>query len=132
MTDKQIIECKYKFQSIEKFAGKPYCTLHNETCEFINFVCDKNCQVYEDYKQLKRKEQECEELKENLPNAITRLMGKLDQLKAENNELKKQLESTKGLVTIGNKQLMEALFELQKQQHENCHFDKIKELTKEM
>lgn len=66
MTDKQIIECKYKFQSIEKFAGKPYCTLHNETCEFINFVCDKNCQVYEDYKQLARKEQECEELKATL------------------------------------------------------------------
>lgn len=66
MTDKQIIECKYKFQSIEKFAGKPYCTLHNETCEFINFVCDKNCQVYEDYKQLKAKEQECERLKEEI------------------------------------------------------------------
>ena len=64
--NEQMIECKYKFQSIEKFAGKPYCTLHNETCEFINFVCDKNCQVYEDYKQLKRKEQECEELKQTL------------------------------------------------------------------
>lgn len=40
------------------------------------------------YKKWQRKEQECEELKENLPNAITRLMGELDQLKAENNELK--------------------------------------------
>ena len=29
-------------------------------------------------------------------------------------ELKKQLESTKGLVTVGNKQLAEALLELQK------------------
>ena len=86
MTDKQIIECKYKFQSIEKFAGKPYCTLHNETCEFINFVCDKNCQVYEDYKQLLHKEQECEELKE-------------------------QLESTKGLAKI-RYQWLEAVKEL--------------------
>lgn len=73
MKDKQTIECKYKFQSIEKFAGRSYCTLHNETCEFINFACDKNCQVYEDYKQLKAKEQECKEL-----------YSKCSQLKLEN------------------------------------------------
>jgi chromosome segregation ATPase len=94
MTDKQIMECKYKFQSIEKFAGKPYCTLHNETCEFINFACDKNCQVYEDYKQLKRKEQECEELNTtitNLENIRDEFSTKLDQLKAENEKLKKQV-----------------------------------------
>ena len=174
-TDKQIIECKYKFQSIEKFAGKPYCILHNETCEFINFVCDKNCQVYEDYKQLKRKEQECKNLREdikdianlldldtgeeynfgNIELEIKQLKAKeqeceelkerlksrcfdpksnnnrcisynriaedyerdlkeLDQLKAKNEELKKQLEITKGLVTVGNRQLAEALLELQK------------------
>lgn len=54
MADKQIIiDCKYKFQNNEKFEGKPYCTLHNELCEDLSFVCDDNCQVYEDYKQLK-------------------------------------------------------------------------------
>lgn len=61
MTDKQIIiDCKYKFQNNEKFEGKPYCTLHNELCEDLSFVCDNNCQIYDDYKQLKRKEQEYE------------------------------------------------------------------------
>lgn len=46
------LECKYKFQDDEKFNGKPYCTLLNKLCEDISFACDKNCQVYEDYKQL--------------------------------------------------------------------------------
>ena len=65
MTDKQvIIDCKYKFQNNEKFEGKPYCTLHNELCEDLSFACDDNCQVYEDYKQLKRKENELEELRQ--------------------------------------------------------------------
>ena len=35
----------------------------------------------------------------------------INQLKAENEDLKKQLESIKGLITVGNKQLMEALKE---------------------
>lgn len=46
------IECKYKYQDPEKFNGKPYCLLHNELCEDLSFACDKNCQVYEDYKEL--------------------------------------------------------------------------------
>lgn len=46
------LECKYKFQDDEKFNSKPYCTLLNKLCEDISFACDKNCQVYEDYKQL--------------------------------------------------------------------------------
>ena len=67
MTDKQImIDCKYKFQNNEKFEGKPYCTLQNKLCEDLSFACDDNCQVYEDYKQLKRKEQECNKLKQTL------------------------------------------------------------------
>lgn len=67
MTDKQvIIDCKYKFQNNEKFEGKPYCTLHNELCEDLSFACDDNCQIYDDYKQLARKTQECEKLKDKL------------------------------------------------------------------
>ena len=46
-------------------------------------------------KQLKAKEQECERWKENLPNAITRLMGELDQAKVENEKLKKDVERWK-------------------------------------
>ena len=44
--------CKYNFQNSEKFNGEPYCCLFNEKCKDLSFVCDKNCQVYEDYKQL--------------------------------------------------------------------------------
>lgn len=58
------IICRYKFHNNEKFNGKEYCTLFNEVCSDVEFVCDKNCQVYEDYKQLKRLEQENKELKE--------------------------------------------------------------------
>ena len=54
---------RYKFKDKEKFNGQSYCTLHNELCEDLSFACDTNCQIYEDYKQLKRKEEECEELK---------------------------------------------------------------------
>jgi hypothetical protein len=75
MTDKQIIDgidvkkCVYNESGYCTISKKAYC-----------YCCDKpNCH----YKNWQRKEQECEELKENLPNAITRLMGELDQLKAE-------------------------------------------------
>ena len=68
MTDKERIICKYKFQDKEKFDGKPYCTCFNELCEDLTFVCDHNCQIYEDYKQLARKTQECEKLKKEIIN----------------------------------------------------------------
>ena len=68
-----------------------------------------------------RKINECEELKETIQLQNKMQMEvceekntELDQLKAENEELKKQLESTKGLATVGNRQLAEALLELQK------------------
>ena len=60
MADKII--CKYKFQDKEKFSGKPYCTCFSELCEDLSFVCDHNCQIFEDYKQLIYKTQECEEI----------------------------------------------------------------------
>lgn len=55
-------ECKYKFQDKEKFDGEKYCTLFNEKCSDIAFVCDKNCQVYEDYKQLQEAKQKNAEI----------------------------------------------------------------------
>ena len=64
MTDKEQIICKYKFQDKEKFDGKPYCTCFNELCKNLSFVCDQNCIIYEDYKQLVRKTQECEKLED--------------------------------------------------------------------
>ena len=82
MKDKQIIKCKYKFQDKEKFNGQSYCTLHNEICKDLSFVCDTNCQVYEDYKQLSAKEQECE-----------RLTSKCSQLEEENEKLQKEKEN---------------------------------------
>lgn len=75
MTDKEQIICKYKFQDKEKFDGKPYCTCFNELCKNLSFVCDQNCIIYEDYKQLVRKTQECEQIKE-----------KYEALKLENQE----------------------------------------------
>ena len=91
-------------------------------------------------KELEEKEQECEELKEEIKTngfglfniemseqldllkkendtlfkAIEEVNKINKRLESENEELKKQLESTKGLVTVGNKQLTEALLELQK------------------
>ena len=65
MTDKEQIKCKYKFQDKEKFDGKTYCTCFCELCEDLP-LCDDNCQIYEDFKQLTSKTQECEELKEEL------------------------------------------------------------------
>lgn len=40
MTDKEQINCKYKFQNKEKFGGKPYCLCHNELCEDYHNLLD--------------------------------------------------------------------------------------------
>lgn len=55
-------KCKYKFKHKDKFNGKEYCTLHNELCEDLSFVCDKNCQVYEDYKELEKYKQKSKDV----------------------------------------------------------------------
>ena len=73
MSKEQII-CKYKFQNKEKFDGKPYCTCFCELCEDLP-ICVHNCQIFEDYKQLARKTQECEQIQE-----------KYEALKLENQE----------------------------------------------
>ena len=66
--DVDVSECKYKFQNKEKYDGDDFCTLYLEKCKFLGEagICDDNCQVYEDYKQLKRLEQENEKLTKKL------------------------------------------------------------------
>lgn len=83
-------ECKYKFQNAEKFDGKTYCTCLNELCKNISFCCDNNCQIYEDYKQLQVKEQECEELKFTIKHTgLLDLMNKNVELRKALDEIKK-------------------------------------------
>lgn len=76
MTDK----CKYKFQDKYHFEGDAYCTLFDTKCKNLGFICDENCQVFEDNKEfyrrtkiaielaekLKAKEEECKKLKEEV------------------------------------------------------------------
>lgn len=94
MTDKAQIKCRYMFQNKEKFDGKSYCLCHNELCEDLSFVCDGNCQIYEDFKQLTRKTQECEELKRKLSNQEQLYQNEIEiynnsclQLRQENDDL---------------------------------------------
>ena len=105
MTDKQIIidnidvsGCKFYSEKLSTMKGtglisvaksNGFCThnirgLDNSSCydAHIEFAKCKNNNCY--FKQHKRKEQECE-------------------------ELKKELESTKGLVTVGNRQIIQSL-----------------------
>lgn len=96
MTDKEQIKCKYKFQDKEKFDGKTYCTCFCELCEDLP-LCDDNCQIYEDFKQLARKTQECEQIKEKYE--ALKLENEegyeiVDELKQECEELKKQLNTS--------------------------------------
>ena len=68
----------------------------------------KNCyELQEQLDQLKAEN-------ETLFKAIEEVNKINKRLESEKEELKKQLESTKGLVTVGNRQLVEALLELQK------------------
>lgn len=118
MTDKQIIIgdvdvswCKY---------WKGYCRIAS-LCDYPGHLCEVTPNCY--YKQLKRKEQECEELNEYsvsfarkcqkleldvcyLKDKNYNLQRRLDQLKAEKEEIKKYLG-------ISSKTIMERLEELQ-------------------
>ena len=66
MTDKEQIKCNYKFQDKEGFDSRPYCACFDRLCEDLFLICDHNCQVYEDFKQLARKTKECEEKDERI------------------------------------------------------------------
>lgn len=91
MTDKEQIKCKYKFQDKEKFDGKTYCTCFCELCEDLP-PCDDNCQIYEDFKQLTFKTQECEELKKPIQTLMGVYIKVIDNLKEENTRYRKALE----------------------------------------
>lgn len=94
MTDKQII-----VDGVDIGWCKNYNEANSKDCETL-YICAENPNCY--YKQLKRKEQECEELKEkylklkeqNGSNIVqlNTVNEQLDQLKAENEELKKLLK----------------------------------------
>lgn len=89
-------ECKYKIQSSENFNTQPYCSILNKFCEEVSFVCDKNCQVFEDFKQLARANEENKELK-----------AQLEQQKKENEEFKEKLSQVKDITEPLNSELPE-------------------------
>ena len=115
MTKKQIITDGCEFQSdcieykdISYLKIMPICAIHE-----LSIACrDKvnKCKYYTLYKQLKRKEQEFEELKEDRErwksnfngkvSAIEELLQQLDQLKAENETYKKMLDDTEVKVAL--------------------------------
>lgn len=77
-------ECKYKFQDKYHFEGKPYCTLFDKLCEDISFVCDKNCQVYEDqkkYEEVKKYAGQILQTNYSLMQINENLFGALKQIK---------------------------------------------------
>lgn len=110
MTDKQIIDVSD-------------CNYHNNGKCTNSAISQCNCAnvVSCYYKEYKRKEQECEKAKQNaqdtydlwqaLIESFNILQGEKIKLEQECEELKKELESTKGLVTVGNKKLKEYLKE---------------------
>lgn len=130
MTDKQIIIDGVDVSGCV-FYG--FSNLNNHLCTSKEFskidctYCNDNPNCY--YKQLKVKEQECEELKDNLPNAITRLMGELDQLKAEleqekawhktSDEISKVNSEYTAKLQAENKELKEELEELKEENEYN-------------
>lgn len=108
MTDKII--CKYKFQDKEKFSGKPYCACFSELCENLPFVCDHNCQIFEDYKELVQKQKEVKDFLD----AIKELNKENQNLFNRNLELKDEI----AVVKRGWKELSELLDYADKQLQE--------------
>jgi predicted nuclease with TOPRIM domain len=106
MTDKQIINsCEFQSRCIEY---KDMYSYKHIKCPIVDFAIacrgENKCKYKTVYEQLKAKEQECEELKEQLAemisqaallpkffgltaDEITNMLNQLDQLKAENKYL---------------------------------------------
>ena len=95
MTDKQIIIDGVNIKDCKRRIGKDnFCRYYKRPCAENNYNCI--------WKKYLRKEQECEELKEDRErwksnfngkvSAIEELLKQLDQLKAENEELKTMLK----------------------------------------
>jgi hypothetical protein len=121
MTDKQIIidgvdvsECGCIIQDYQRANNiegryehiKNVCELGERSAEYYNLFCKDNSNCY--YKQLKRKEQECEELKKQRQadkGLITstgkinhQLLQEYDELKTENDECIKDNEYLKTII----------------------------------
>lgn len=115
---KEQIICKYKFQDKEKFDGKPYCTCFCELCEDLP-PCDDNCQIYEDFKQLARKTQECEELKEEytelkLENKeLYRILADLKEVRKLNDRYRKALEEIRNIIVSENVRIRPKLYDFE-------------------
>lgn len=97
MTDKQMIIDGCEFQSdcieykdISYLTSMPICAIYE-----LSIACyDKvnKCKYYKLYKQLKRKEQECEELTNKLNSNIERMNAQNEKLHNENKELKSYIK----------------------------------------
>ena len=103
MTDNDRIKCKYKIRNREYFNGKPYCTCFSELCEDLP-ICDDNCQIYEDFKQLTSKTLEYEKYKKlaadfkdvnkQLGYKYLTIKKECEELKEENQELRNSLSGS--------------------------------------
>lgn len=115
MTDKQIIDCEYFKTGEIKFCTALNISFYND------FICNKgDCIILKLKEQLKAKEQECERLEEELYYWVNgeycdnecNVVKELDQLK-------KQHEADKGLITSTGKMNYQLLQEYDKLKTEN-------------
>ena len=120
-----VSECEY-FSS-----GLGYCTIGlladdgTHICE-----CEQNCH----YKQLKRKVQECEELKETLKtkakgwaNVNDKILEEVEQIRVENEKLKTALKFRDSSIDAKNKEILKKCKNNRELIDKNCKL--IKTLT---
>lgn len=62
--------CKYKIIKEDFFGGTPYCSLQDEFCINLRFVCDTNCQIYEDQKELEKIKSKYEQALKSVKNSL--------------------------------------------------------------
>lgn len=89
------MQCKYKFQNKEKFSGKPYCTCFNEPCENLKFVCDNNCQIFEDLKELAKYKRIIKKIKNLIfPKLTTEICANSLEIPLRVSEISREITST--------------------------------------
>lgn len=114
-----ISKCEHSFKQFDNWIGKDVVS-----CDCaLGFRCEpkeNHCKFYMDYleKQLKAKEQECEELKkgvlERCPNCGEEYLNPVGtELYEELNELKREKAEIKKYLGISDKTIMQRLEELQ-------------------
>lgn len=117
-----VSKCEYKNQNKENYNGKPYCTCLNKLCEDISFVCDKNCQVFEDLKQLARANEENEMLKSQITSQDCEIYN-----------LKSQLQAKEQLSVKQSHELIRLRKELQENKQKNANLlQENEELKKQL